>query len=257
MAANGQNPNEGTTMKMSNIDFLPARRLSGWRRIYCLGLWFALAGSSHAAVWVASFDDRNLAIPDGSLSGVSDTQTISTPYTEITSITVSLDISAIDGYSGDLYATLIHDGGYVVLLNRPGRTLVSGFGYSDGQIEVTFAAGAGNGDVHDYRLSLTGSDTTPLTGPLSGTWEPDGRTTDPLSVLRTDSRMATLESFNGLDPNGNWTLFVADLSSGSAHQLDGWGLELTLVPEPGAWAVVTGLSLLGLLVWREKRRIGI
>jgi hypothetical protein len=43
---------------------------------------------------------------------------------------------------------------------------------------------------------------------VSGTYQPDGRTTDPLTVLDTDPRMAMLSSFTGLDANVTWTLFA-------------------------------------------------
>jgi hypothetical protein len=41
-------------------------------------------------------------------------------------------------------------------------------------------------------------------------------------------------SYNGLNPNGNWTLFIADMSGGdiSFSQLDSWSLTFNAVPEP-------------------------
>src|ERR1043166_7457109 len=43
-------------------------------------------------------------------------------------------------------------------------------------------------------------------GQLTGTWQADGRS-DPLSSSR-----GSLTDFNGLNPNGTWTLFFADQS---------------------------------------------
>jgi hypothetical protein len=71
------------------------------------------------------------------------------------------------------------------------------------------------GDIHQYRFTLSGSETTPLGGPLTGIWTPDGRVVDPDLVLNTDPRTALLGSFNGLDPNGEWTLLIADLDTGA------------------------------------------
>src|SRR5258706_528421 len=34
-------------------------------------------------------------------------------------------------------------------------------------------------------------------------------------------------AFNGVNPNGEWVLFVADIVSGDIHTLDNWGLEIT------------------------------
>lgn len=52
---------------------------------------------------------------------------------------------------------------------------------------------------------------------MTGTWQPDGRTNSPGSVLDSQPPDAFLSSFNGLDPNGDWTLFVADVSGGDTH----------------------------------------
>src|SRR5438093_761494 len=64
----------------------------------------------------------------------------------------------------------------------------------------------------------------------------DGRTNSPLSVVNTDPRTALLDSFNGLNPNGEWVLFVADLEAGDIHTLDNWGLEITGYTSPSVTA---------------------
>ena len=174
-------------------------------------------------------------IPDGDLNGVSDTLNLSTPVTEIGTVTITLTFSGVGdgGFNGDLYVTLSHDTGHAVLLNRVGRTADNAFGYSDSGIStVTLADAAANGDVHNYRLTLLGNRSTPLGGALTGTWQPDGRAVDPDLVFETSSRTATLSSFRRLKPNGDWTLFMADLSSGGQSQLESWSLEITPVPEP-------------------------
>ena len=57
-------------------------------------------------------------------------------------------------------------------------------------------------------------------------------------------------SSNGLDPNGSWTLFFADLSAGDQTTLTSWSLEITAVPEPvpAALGLFGGLLALGGLV---------
>src|SRR6186997_538920 len=75
--------------------------------------------------------------------------------------------------------------------------------------------------------------------------------TGPVSVLDTDARTLLLSSFNGLDPHGGWTLFVADISSGEEHTLNSWSLQLTGVPEPASCG---GLAMGGLLVCLRRRR---
>jgi hypothetical protein len=78
---------------------------------------------------------------------------------------------------------------------------------------------------------------------------PDGRNIDPLysapSLFGSTAPSALLGSFNGTDPNGGWTLFLADLSVGAQSQLVSWSLDIITVPEPSVWALgIMGLGLL-------------
>ena len=88
--------------------------------------------------------------------------------------------------------------------------------------------------------------------PLSGTWQPDGRNVSPLSVTDTSLRDAPLASFQGLNPNGEWTLFIADVSGGEESILQSWGMEVTAVPEPSSLVLgVIGLAGFFLVRWRR------
>jgi hypothetical protein len=76
---------------------------------------------------------------------------------------------------------------------------------------------------------------------------------NPQFVLATDSRTRLLDQFNGLDANGDWTLFVADVSTGEQATLISWGMSITtvaLVPEPSSLA----LGILGAAVLLRGRR---
>jgi len=163
-------------------------------------------------------------IPDGDPSGVASMQSVSTPITSITNLNVTLKVSGT--WNGDLYCYLTHGPGFAVLLNRAGRRPGSTVGYGDNGFDVTFDDGAANGDVHIYRRTLNGSDSTPISGPLTNGWSPDGRTNSPAAVLDTDVGTAYLSSFNGLDPNGNWILFIADMAAGDLSTLESWGLQI-------------------------------
>ncbi len=191
-------------------------------------------------------------VPDGNLSGLADPRELPPGPAPIQSVAVTLTLSPLGdgGFFGDLYATLTRlTDGYAVLLNRPGRTPERPFGYSDGgpvQITLTDAAPA---DIHHYRLTLLGDETLPLNAPLIGPWQPDGRATDPLSVLSTDPRTATLVNFSGREQEGLWTLFVADVSTGGEFRLEDWSLEFTYIPEPASGA----LLVLGLGLWLGRR----
>ena len=164
-------------------------------------------------------------IPDGDKSGLVNVQTISTPITNLTGLRVSLKVNGT--WTGDLYCFLAHGTGHSVLLNRLGRAEASNLGYNDLGLDLIFDDAATNGDIHVYRLQLSGNPGTPTAGPVTGSWAPDARVTSPSNVLDTDARSAFLSSFNGMDPNGEWVLFVADMEAGDIHFLESWGLEIT------------------------------
>jgi subtilisin-like proprotein convertase family protein len=194
-------------------------------------------------------------IPDGSTVGWSDTHSINgAAGTTITSVDVRLNVTG--GFNGDLYAYLSHDGVLVPLLNRVGITATSpssGFGYSQSGFNVTFSA-SGAGDVHFYNR-----DTPTITGgQLMGTWQPDGRNIGPLSSATSfdaaTSSRTLLDAFNGHNPNGTWTLFIADLSAGGGQShVQSWELDITAVPEPAQFALIAQVVLLGWLGWQRRR----
>jgi subtilisin-like proprotein convertase family protein len=180
-----------------------------------------------------------LAIPDNHSAGIADTRWISTTeITRITSVQVSLRITG--GWNGDFFAYLRQGEGFAVLLNRPGRSADAPFGSGSSGMEIDFHDEAPS-DVH---LSL------PAAGPAAGVFQPDARTTDPAEVISSDLRSAFLASFHGFDPNGPWTLFIADLSTGDEGRLESWTLHIQGVPEPGS----ATLLLLSLILLARHRR---
>jgi subtilisin-like proprotein convertase family protein len=49
-----------------------------------------------------------------------------------------------------------------------------------------------------------------------------------------------LGSFNGLDPDGTWTLFFADLSPLQTSTIQSWTVNIGVaVPEPGSFALMS------------------
>ena len=186
----------------------------------------------------------NQTVPDANVNGLSLMTNLSIAGGTISDVTVSLDISG--GYNGDLYAFLAGPhGGFAVLLNRVGvSNSATAFGYANHGFDIVLSDAAAS-DVHYYQstgYSLNGN------GQLTGTWMPDGRYLDPKSapsLFGSTAPSALLGSFNGTDPNGGWTLFLADLSTGSQSQLISWSLDIITVPEPSVWALaIMGLSLL-------------
>lgn len=199
-------------------------------------------------------------VPDGDLSGLADAQTVAAPPGELTSLAVTLllDSTAGEAFTGDLYATLRHeDGGYAVLLNRPGRRPGTPFGYSDpGPVHITLGDDA-PADIHQYRLTVNLDETLPLARPLTGWWQPDGRAVDPLLVSVTDPRTAGLGAFLGTEPSGQWTLFLADVSGGGGFTLESWSLAFVQVPEPTPATLLlaaAGLGVLGRMSGRAAQK---
>ena len=150
----------------------------------------------------------------------------------IDSLTVDLTIAG--GWNGDLYAYLSHGSGFSVLLNRSGSTAGNPGGSGVSGLNVSFADSYLT-DIH-----------TALNNPLTGNFAPDGRNVNPYNALDTDPRTAMLGSFNGIDPNGTWTLFFADVSPPSVSTLQSWTVNIGVtVPEPGSTTLVGLMIALG------------
>jgi subtilisin-like proprotein convertase family protein len=208
------------------------------------------AGAAVAQTTETSFTfSVNKLVPDANVNGLSMTTNLSITGGTISDVTVGLDISG--GYNGDLYGFLSGpNGGFAVLLNRVGiSNNASSFGYGNQGFDVVLSDSAAS-DIHYYQsggYSLNGG------GQLTGTWAPDGLNIDPKSapsLFGSSTPSALLGSFNGTDPNGGWTLFLADLSGGAQSQLVSWSLDIVTVPEPSV--VALGIMSLGLLAGMGK-----
>lgn len=196
--------------------------------------------SSHAATTYNGTWSVSTAIPDYNDPGFSSTKTLAVSGTAtITSVMVGLVFSG--GWNGDLYAYLVHDGQISILLNRVGRTSGNPNGFASSGMTVSLADAAPL-DIH----TALGNSGTP-----NGTFQPDGRATDPLNVLDTDARTNPLSAFNGRDASGNWTLFIADQASGEVSTIENWSLNVTTIPEPSLLSLA--LFPLGVLLLKRKR----
>ncbi len=182
----------------------------------------------------------NLAIPDNDGSGLASVIAVAGSGQTVASVEVV--ITTVNGWNGDLYAYLEHNGVISVLLNRPGRTAANPAGAASSGMQLRFADSAA-ADVHTAISGTFGEIAT-------GTYQPDGRGEDPDLVTDASLRGLDLSGFNGGNADGDWTLFVEDLSSGEVATLSNWGLSVTVVPEP-ATALLGGLGLFTLL--RRRR----
>ncbi len=117
---------------------------------------------------------------------------------------------------------------------------------------VMLMAGAGGSTVltnasftfDDQALQFMPNTNPPL---VSGTYLPSNY--EPLQGMPLPAPQqpygSLLSVFNGINPNGDWRLYVADDCSGDSGSIQGWSLEITLVPAPGALVAVIGVALLG------------
>lgn len=192
-----------------------------------IGLVFAARPAFALPFTVSVNYGPSLLVPDNDANGVSDTEIFGLAGYTITGVQVSLNISG--GYTGDFYAYLRHGAsGFAVLLNRTGSSAANPYGYADGGFNVTFSDGAANGNIHSYQNT-----SNPQGGVLTGLWQPDG---------------GWLNSFNGLDPSGAWTLYLADLSALGIGTLTGWGLTVTAEAPVAPTVVPDGGATYGLLI---------
>jgi subtilisin-like proprotein convertase family protein len=208
------------------------------------------AGPSLKADIITGASNPNVTIPDNDFSGVASTVSLSTPITSIANLSVMLNIAG--GFNGDLFAYLRHGAsGFAVLLNRTGQTGANPFGYADSGFNVTFSDLAANGDIHAYANVAD-----PAGGTLTGLWQPDGRLDSSSSA-----RGAMLNSFNGMDPNGDWTLFVADLSPLGVGKLAAWSLTIegagtsVATPDGGFTLAFASAALMALAGFKARGRL--
>ena len=208
-------------------------------------LFASLSAPAGAAIIYTGIFTVSTAIPDADDVGISDTRNVSAvDLTNIQLVTVTLNLTG--GWNGDLYGYLVHSTGFSVLLNRPGRDTGTPDGSASSGMSVTLADGAAT-DIHTA-IPMSG-------GPVTGTYQPDGRTADPLAVLSSSPRSAMLSSFNGLDANGSWTLFLADQSPGDVATLSSWTLHIEGIPEPGSASLTT--AAVALLLGRRRKNPGL
>ena len=234
-----------------HLNPLTNARVGPTGNLYLLAAALWLAGATLAPAdlvsWESGFAGGGI-VPDGSITGWSDTRSLSGYTGTITDLNVTLNLTG--GYNGDYYAYLTHDSGFTVLLNRVGRTGSDGMGYGEAGLKVKLDDSASHGDIHLY-ANVNGFSTVIGTG---GSFQPDGRAMDPLLAVNTDARGRLLSQFNGLSPNGAWTLFVADVSSGQQGVVVGWGLDVTATPEPssGLMAILLGVGAAAAALARRR-----
>ncbi len=153
-----------------------------------------------------------IIIPDGNPIGIDVPISVSTAASFVSGVSLTIDISG--GNNGDLYGYLSYDGQIVTLLNRPGVTGSNPLGFTGSGFDVTL------NDSGGFNINTT-PETPGVPFGGGGNYSP------------ADGSGAFATAFNGLNPNGTWTLFLADESAGGGTStLVSWDLEVSAVPEP-------------------------
>jgi len=195
----------------------------------------------------------NQVIPYYTEGIATDSQVVSGHGTAtIQDLQVNLTITS-GGYAmnGNFGAFITHTVGTTsttaYLLSRPGKDSTHNFGYFDNAgMSITLSDKAST-DVHLYQTV-----TIPDTIPLTGTYQPDGRSFDARTVTTANARDAMLSVFNGQTIDGTWTVTIADYNSkANDAKFTQWGLTFTNVPEPSQYAMLAGLGLIGFAAYRR------
>jgi subtilisin-like proprotein convertase family protein len=206
----------------------------------------ALAANAtlYSTNWNTGFANAGV-VPDNNFSGWSDTRTVSTmPAGTFQNIAVNLQLSS--GWTGDLYAYLVHSSGFSVLLDRVGTPGLT-YGYGAGNINVTLADDGWSGGSYNNIHTYGGGNLS------ASTWNPDasGLTSSP----------GSLASFLSTSPNGTWSLFMSDLSGGGITTVQSWGLQMDIVavPEVETWVAAILAGAFGAFwinrqIWGNQRR---
>jgi hypothetical protein len=230
-----------------------------------LALSLSLTTGTFAAITLSDVDLISpLAIPDHDPSGVIRTLIVSgLDANSRYALDLNLNIEGMSygGFIGDLFVYLAHEtdsGTYdqVVLLNRPGRSDTLPSGYDDAGLNVTLSDRAQT-DIHiypsqDYTLNANQA--------LTGTWQPDRRESNPDTVTTEDARTGTtldglVNDLSPTDPNGKWTLFLADMEAGGTMQLNSWSMTLTSIsPIPEPYSILATSALLASALLIRTRR---
>ncbi|HXF09182.1 MAG TPA: hypothetical protein VN625_00245 [Desulfuromonadaceae bacterium] len=203
-------------------------------RLNLAAILFAIAigVSAQAQTYTTNsyFQAVNVGLPDDNPNGAASTINVSGLFGNIASLSVELNMT--NGYNGDIYGYLYNSssGGFAVLLNRVGVYGGDPFGYGDSGFHVTFTLDTNN--IHFYQNQSYNLDGQ---GALLGSWGADGRDVDPATnsaTLGSTDPTALLDAFVGTNPNGNWTMFLADMSGGYQSYWANWQINLVTVPEP-------------------------
>jgi subtilisin-like proprotein convertase family protein len=205
------------------------------KNLILTGALVLAATAAQATIYDSGTQSSSTIVPDNNQSGLASTYSFATgDANTINGVSVTLNITG--GYNGDLYGYLVNpNGNMAILLNRVGQ-VGGNSGYANAGMNVTLTDFSAQNSIQTYQSSSP----VYVGGQLTGNWAPAGDFT----ALHN----------GGVD--GQWTLFLADLSAGDQSTLVSWDLSISVVPEPVTWALMIFggvLGAVGLARWRTAR----
>jgi len=157
-------------------------------------------GLNCSATTVVTFDNAGLAIADlVTNSQVRNVSGLQTPITDL-----DVDLNFAHTWPGDVTITLEHLGTIVTIYDRPGVP-ASTFGCATDDANIILDDEGTGGSI----------ETVCNATPPSALSPPNYTPSNPLSA------------FDGLDPNGDWTISVSDAFSGDTGTLNQWSLHVS------------------------------
>ena len=143
--------------------------------------------------------------------------------------------------------------------------LVDPLGYA----AVIFSDVGGGPDLTGNSYTITLDDAAPLNVPdngplLSSTFKPTnaGAGTDPFPAPAPSGTTASaLSTFNGINPNGTWSLYVVDDTAVDGGMISGgWSMTISAaaIPEPSTWTLFLFCGTVATLVVgysRQRKRL--
>jgi len=191
------------------------------------------------------------SVPDNNAGGFTSSANFTGAAGSITGITSVTLQTFSHTWVGDLTIWLEHGANRFTLMQRPrgDATATSTVGDSSNMLGTyTF-------DVVSATTIEQAAATSNLTthNILAGSYRAAHQTNELATTVGLNDVLSDGSVFNGMDPNGTWTLRITDGAAGDLGTLQGWSAEgtYTAVPEPASMAAL-GLGVAALLRRRRK-----
>ena len=164
-------------------------------------------GASCSAITDVVFGPLSLSIPDSNPTGSTNVQNVSGLGGNI--VDLDVDVAINHSWFGDLIVQVEHLGTIVTIVDRPGVPVLSTVGCPANNPDIVLDDEGTGGNVED--LCSAANDSTLPVPPSPPNYVPN----NPLSA------------FDGLSPNGDWTITVSDNAGIDTGTLIRWSLHIS------------------------------